>query len=33
GLFLGGMFLFLRFVPVISMFEMRELVRRAERER
>jgi len=33
GLFLTGIFIFLRFVPVISMFEMRELVRRlADRE-
>lgn len=32
GLFLAGMFLFLRLLPMVSMFEMRELLRRHERQ-
>jgi hypothetical protein len=32
GLFLTGFFLLLRFIPMVSMFEMRELVRKHKRE-
>src|SRR3954468_18953783 len=32
GLFLSGFFLLLRFIPMVSMFEMRELVRKHKRE-